>query len=102
MPPTDNRSTSKAHGDYQKCAEQLVAQGDAYYAFDTPEDLAALPPTIWTKAKNFNQMPQPDSCQTLKTRSPYRPKMLPTAYRATNLPLYIKNARTRTSSGLPT
>lgn len=47
------QSERKANGDYQKYAEQLVAQGDAYYAFDTPEDLATLRQQFEQEGKKF-------------------------------------------------
>ncbi len=36
---------------YKKYADQLVAQGDAYYAFDTPEELAAMRERIKSPAE---------------------------------------------------
>lgn len=47
------QSERKQQGDYQKYAEQLVAQGDAYYAFDTTEDLAALRLQFEQEGKKF-------------------------------------------------
>ncbi len=50
---------------YRKYAEQLVAQGNAYYAFDTPEELEQMRNTLKTEA---NPNPQYDG----KTRSGMR------------------------------
>jgi glutamyl-tRNA synthetase len=36
------QSDRKAEGTYAKYAEQLLASGHAYYAFDTPEELEAM------------------------------------------------------------
>ncbi len=40
---------------YQKYAKQLVAQGDAYYAFDTPEELTEMRQRIKGQGSGYDQ-----------------------------------------------
>lgn len=44
---------SQRRGIYRKYAEELVAKGYAYYAFDTPEELAAMRTAAEAEKKNF-------------------------------------------------
>lgn len=40
---------------YQKYAKQLVEQGDAYYAFDTPEELAEMRKRVKSQGSGYDQ-----------------------------------------------
>jgi glutamyl-tRNA synthetase len=51
---------------YCKYAEQLVAQGNAYYAFDTPEELEQMRSSLKT---NTNPTPQYDSKTRMQMRN---------------------------------
>src|SRR5690625_993240 len=39
---------------YRKYAEQMVAQGDAYYAFDTPEELKAMREEVKSRGSGYD------------------------------------------------
>ncbi len=51
---------------YRKYAEQLVAQGNAYYAFDTPEELEQMRSSLKT---DTNPTPQYDSKTRMQMRN---------------------------------
>src|SRR5699024_9962419 len=40
---------------YQRYAEKLIAQGDAYYAFDTPEELAEMRKRVKSQGSGYDQ-----------------------------------------------
>jgi glutamyl-tRNA synthetase len=57
------QSERKAEGRYAQYAQQLISQGHAYYAFDTPEELEEMR-THYKSAEN----PSPQYNHTLRTR----------------------------------
>lgn len=63
---------------YRKYAEQLVAQGNAYYAFDSPEELEQMRTSLKT---DVNPNPQYDS----KTRSSMRNSLNMNAEEVSNM-----------------
>lgn len=57
---------SERKANYRQYAEQLVAQGDAYYAFDTPEELEHMRENLKT---DDNPVPQYDAKTRMQMRN---------------------------------
>lgn len=52
LPPTDNQN-AKQQASPQQYADRLIADGNAYYAFDTPEQLEAIRRAFEAEGKRF-------------------------------------------------